>query len=205
MSKVARERYLDFLADRAKIKNQCSNEEGFQEDIQTIFAEYQSIIINNTIEYASTWLLDRDIWVEAENKSLIEQTDTLSRGRVISANPGVANIGREQRFIHPYIVLGEFKETFIGIPITNMAFNRKEDNYYLRNIFEVELKNPVGKKPYNEFRVNKPSVADLRNISGLDKRRIIKNQLYYDRKFAPSAYMNDISNKIRDTIAIIIT
>jgi len=77
MSKVARERYLDFLADRAKIKNQCSNEEGFQEDIQTIFAEYQSIIINNTIEYASTWLLDRDIWVEAENKSLIEQTDVL--------------------------------------------------------------------------------------------------------------------------------
>ena len=145
----------------------------------------------------------RDIWVEAENKSLIEQTDTLSRGRVISVNPGVANIGREQRFIHPYIVLGEFKETFIGIPITNMAFNKEENSYYLRNIFEVELKNPVGKKPYKEFRVKKPSIADIRNISGLDKRRIIKNQLYYDKKFAPSTYMDDISNKIRDTIAII--
>ena len=64
---------------------------------------------------------------------------------------------------------------FIGVPITNMAFDSKNEVFILRNPFEVELKNPSSNfkdKPFFQYWVKKPSVADIRNICGLDKRRI---------------------------------
>lgn len=59
-------------------------------------------------------------------------------------------------------------------------------------------------KRYIEFikNCNKPSIAAVRNISGLDKRRIIKNQLCNDKKFVPDEYLDAISDKIIMSIAI---
>ena len=128
-------------------------------------------------------------------------TETLSRGRAVNVIIGVDGIGREQKYPHVYIVLGEYKDTFIGVPITNMAFDFKKKMNYIRHYFEVELKNPNYNKPFNQFRCVKPSVADVRNICGLDKRRIIQNQLFFDKKFVPKEYLDAISDKIRDSLA----
>lgn len=177
--------------------------ENLKNDVSSLLTSYQTITQSHSLQNISTWLLEKEIYVETENNTLAAETDSLGRGRVVLVNPGVDNIGREQRCVHYYIVLGEYEETFIGVPITNMAYDSTSNTYYIRHFFEVELKNPASKKPFLQFRVAKPSVADARNIVGLDKRRIAKNKLYYDKKYVPPEYLTAISAKIRDTLASI--
>ena len=199
--------FIDRLKHEGKIDkipdafNKSETDNDIITDVELLQAEYKKLLADQNIKYAGTWLLERDLWLATENKLLPANTDTLSRGRVVLVNPGVSNIGREQKYVHPYIVLGEHKDTFIGVPITNMAKDKKNGVFYLRHFFEVELKNPEGKKPFNEYRCAKPSVADIRNIAGLDKRRIIQDQLYTDKKYAPSTYLDAISQKIRESLA----
>ena len=184
--------------------NAANSNEAIVNDLKNVMTEQEKVISQANIQYASTWLLEKDIWLQSMEGTLYVNTDTLSRGRVVSVNPGVGSIGREQQYIHPYIVLGEHKETFIGVPITNMAKNAKQE-YYLRHFFEVELIHATDiPKPFTEYRVKKRSVADLRNISGIDKRRIVQDSLYPTAKFAPDSYLNAISEKIRASLAIII-
>ena len=195
MSKIDIEKYL-----------QKSGEVKFDEvkqDVKRLAEEFKMFIESKDDQYVSTWLLETDIFLQAEKGVLAAEKETLSRGRIIHVNPGVTNIGREQRYVHPYIVLGEYKETFIGVPVTNKAFNNQTKEYYLRHFFEVELKDPDTEKPYTEYRCYKPSVADIRNISGLDKRRIIKDSLYYTPRYVPFTYLNAISQKIRESLAVI--
>ena len=194
-------KYIQAVSNKTDCYNTCDITK-YTEDLETFSDELKDIISVNTIQFASTHLLEQNIWLRAQKNESVLNIETLSRGRVVLVNPGVVSIGREQRFIHPYIVLGEFKETFIGVPITNKAKNR-DGKYYLRNFFEVDLIEPDYAKPFEEYRCNKPSVADVRNISGLDKRRIITDTLYTDKKFAPKAYLNAISEKIRNSLAII--
>jgi len=202
--------YLDRKKHEGKLEtpeafNKSETDSEIIGDIELLQAEYKKVLADQNIKYSGTWLLERDLWLASETKALAENTDTLSRGRVVLVNPGVSNIGREQKFVHPYIVLGEHKDTFIGVPITNMAKNKENGQYYLRHFFEVELKDPEGEKPFTEYRCTKPSVADIRNIAGLDKRRIIQDhQLYTDKKYAPSTYLNAISRKIRSSLATIL-
>ncbi|RPK16426.1 type II toxin-antitoxin system PemK/MazF family toxin [Paenibacillus xylanexedens] len=200
---INRDDHMSLLNDKPNCYNNRNEEEPFITDIECVISEYKTVVAGSNAEFTSTWLLEKDIWIQGEKGALAEEVDTLYRGRVVNVNPGAARLGREQRFIHPYIVLAEHKETFIGVPITNMAYSKRDKKHYLRNPFEVELvmRDPESKKPYREFRCRKPSVADIRNISGLDKRRIIKDTLYTERKNVPVEYIEDISAKIRDIIA----
>lgn len=195
---------MSLLNDKPNCYTNRNAEEPFITDIERVIGEYKMVISGSSAEFTSTWLLEKDTWIQGETRILAEELDILSRGRVVNVNPGASRIGREQRFIHPYIVLAEHKDTFIGIPITNQAYSKKDNVYYLRHPFEVELllRDPESKKPYKQFRCRKPSVADTRNISGLDKRRIIKDALYADKKTVPDEYLEDISVKIRSTIAL---
>lgn len=202
MRYIERSKHEKLIDKKPECYNKSNTESEISTDLELILEEQKKIITENDVKFASTWLLERDLWLQAEVNSLVKNIDTLSRGRVVLVNPGVSNIGREQRYIHPYIVLGEHQETFIGVPITNMAYDKKNNRYYLRHFFEVELvhssKDP---KPFTEYRVSKRSIADIRNISGMDKRRIIKDQLYSDEKFAPKTYLNAISEKIISSLA----
>ncbi|MCC5909398.1 MAG: type II toxin-antitoxin system PemK/MazF family toxin [Clostridiaceae bacterium] len=200
---VKRDFYEQLSIRKPDCFNKCDSIEEVVNDVTSILNESKGIVTNEKNKYASTWLLDKDLWIQHEKKQSESEVGTLSRGRIVLVNPGVTRIGREQRYMHNYIVLGEYKETFIGVPITNMALNKKTGKYYLRNFFEVELIDPEQDKEFSEYRCSKRSVADVRNISGLDKRRIIKNNLYEDKKFVPDTYLNAISNKIRESLAII--
>lgn len=177
------------------------NEQEIDMDIKNTIKSYIDTLDTVSLKHIYSFLKEKDLFIKSENKEIEVDTTTLSRGRVVMVNPGADNIGREQRHIHPYIVLGEFKETFIGVPITNMAYNNKTQKHYLRNYYEVELKNPDTKKKYNEYRTKKPSVADIRNISGLDKRRIVDSELKVEKKFVPDTYLNAISKKICSSLA----
>lgn len=179
------------------------NEEEIRQDIQDIMIKYIATLDKTSLKHIYALLKEKELFVKCENKEVQDDTTTFTRGRVVMINPGSDRIGREQRYIHPYIILGEFKETVIAVPITNMAFNKKTQKYYLRNPYEVELKNPDTKKKYTEYRTKKRSVADIRNICGFDKRRIVDSQLNHDIKFAPKEYMNDISENIIKNLAII--
>jgi len=203
VSYIDRTKHEDKIETKPDALNKAETDDEVMIDVELLQAEYKKILSDQNIKFTGTWLLERDLWLAAENNLLPPNTDTLSRGRVVLVNPGVSNIGREQKLVHPYIVLGEHKDTFIGVPITNMAKDKETDEYYLRHFFEVELKDPEGrkKKPFNEYRCTKPSVADVRNISGFDKRRIIRDQLYTDKKFVPDAYLKAISLKIRSSLA----
>lgn len=201
---INRQYYEKLTYTKPDSEEKCCLYNNITNDVDLLSSESQDVLKSQINEFTSTWLLDKDLWIQHENGKLNSDIETLSRGRVILVNPGVTKLGREQRYMHYYIVLGEYKETFIGVPITNMAYNKKNGQYYLRNYFEVELIDPTSSKPYNEYRCTKRSVADVRNISGLDKRRIVKNQLYTDKKYAPSTYLNLISEKIRESIATII-
>ncbi len=173
------------------------------DDRKSIINDTVELLDNNNIKHLSTWMLESNLYIQSEKDILKKETNKLSRGRVVMVNPGANKIGREQRYMHPYIVLGEYQETFIGVPMTNMAFNPSTKQYYLRNVFEVELIDPKYKKPYTEYRCKKRTVADIRNIAGLDKRRIVKTTLFLEKKFAPKTYLDAISKKIIETIAII--
>lgn len=194
-------KYIQAVRTKPDCFNKCDIS-NYTDDLNLFSNELKDIISDSTIQFASTHLLEQNIWLLAQKGELEANVDTLSRGRVVLVNPGVRGIGREQRFIHPYIVLGEFKETFIGVPITNKAKN-KDGKFYLRNFFEVDLIEPDYEKPFEEYRCSKPSVADIRNISGLDKRRIILDSLYTEKKYAPKSYLNAISEKIRSSLAIL--
>jgi hypothetical protein len=204
MGYIKREKIEQLIESRPSCYDKSENNEELITELESVIEEKKKVLKENNVKYAGTWLLERDLWLMSEKNESECETATLSRGRIVLVNPGVTNIGREQKYVHPYIVLGEYKETFIGVPITNMARNKKTGEYYFRHFFEVELVNPEGEKPFNEYRCNKPSVADVRNIAGLDKRRIIKDKLYYDQKFAPNSYLNAISDKIRCSFAIIV-
>jgi len=201
MNRIDRLKYEELTSKSPDCFERADTDKNILSDLEKVHGESRDLISDQTIKYAATWLLEKDLWLESEKGILQANTEVLSRGRVVLVNPGTGNIGREQKYVHPYIVLGEYKETFIGVPITNMAKNG--DRYYLRHFFEVELINPEGRKPFNEYRCSKPSVADVRNISGLDKRRIIQDELYSDKKYVPSTYLNAISEKIRSSLAII--
>jgi len=177
------------------------NENEIELDIKNIMKQYIDKLDDVSLKHIYALLKEKQLFVQAENKEIEADMTTLSRGRVVMVNPGSDGIGREQRHIHPYIVLGEFKETFIGVPITNMAYNEESKKYYLRNYYEVELKNPQTKKKFNEYRTKKPSIADIRNIAGLDKRRIVDSELKEQKKFAPDTYLHAISMKIRESLA----
>lgn len=194
-------KYPDCNEKWKKIKG--IEEEEIKSDIKEIMNNYIEKLDDTSLKHIYALLKEKEIFIESENKTLDANCEVLSRGRVVMVNPGSDGIGREQRYIHPYIVLGEFKETFIGVPITNMAYNNEKKEYYLRNYFEVELKDPDTKKKFTEYRTKKPSVADIRNICGLDKRRIVESELSKVRKYAPDTYLNAISKKIRESIAII--
>lgn len=201
---IDRDKHYAHLTIEACDNKPASSIEPIVQDTERLLTEYGSHVKNHSIQFAATWLLEKDIYLQSENRALTaeEKNDherTLSRGRVVLVNPGVTGVGREQKYIHPFIVLGEHKGMFIGVPITNMAQNKKTGEYYLRNFFEVELVDPNTKKPFTEFRCKKPSVADLRNISGLDKRRITRDI----EKFVPKTYLDAISHKIRGSIAIL--
>lgn len=201
---VNREFYEQLSIKEPECFNKCNTIQAVVDNVSDVLNECTSIIVNEKNKYVSTWLLDKDLWLQHEKNVSEMETEVLSRGRIVLVNPGVTRIGREQRYMHNYIVLGEYKETFIGVPVTNMAKNKKTGEYYLRNFFEVELIDPEGEKKFSEYRCSKKSVADIRNISGLDKRRIIKNHLYEDKKFVPDTYLNAISQKIRESLAIIL-
>lgn len=202
MDHIDRGKYEELINNKPTCFNNSNTEQTIISDIDVILDESKKLIQEKNIQYAGTWLLERDLWLQSEKNTLDKYTESLSRGRIVLVNPGSDNMGREQRYVHPYIVLGEYQETFIGVPITNMAKNKKTGEYYLRHFFEVELINPKGKKPFTEYRCSKPSVADIRNIAGLDKRRIIQDQLFTDKKFVPSTYLDSISKKINSTIAL---
>ncbi|MEK4145489.1 hypothetical protein NST41_33980 [Paenibacillus sp. FSL L8-0696] len=199
--------YIDrnLYEDICETNRQASDEENIQinADKEKVFEELDRLVGSADLKYKSTWLLEKDLWLQAEDKQSTFDTEVLSRGRVVLVNPGVDNIGREQRLIHPYIVLGEYKDMFIGVPITNQGYDPQRKKNFIRHFFEVPLVNPQTPKPFNEYRCSKPTVADLRNISGLDKRRIIRDELYNDKKFAPATYLQAISQKIRTSIALI--
>lgn len=204
MALIKRQIHEEIIVKEPDCYQPCKTVDFIENDINCIITEYKEILLQSNIKHTSTWLLEKDLLILYEKKLCPPENETLSRGRIVLVNPGVSNIGREQRYLHHYIVLGEFKETFIGVPITNMAYDKSRKIYYLRNFFEVELKDPDYKKPFSEYRCSKPSIADVRNISGLDKRRIVQNQLYKDKKFVPNTYLNAISEKIRETISKIV-
>lgn len=162
--------------------------------INKIICEMLEILKTFSIQSVSTWLLDKNNWIDYELNG-DKSYPYLGKGRVVNVNPGVDNIGREERFIHMYIVLAEYKETFIGIPITNAKLVNEIP--VLRNELEVFLVNPDNKKPYKEFRCNKPSVADLRNIRCFDKSRIIKDSVYIAARIIPQTYKNSISDALK--------
>lgn len=204
MGYINRENHMRLLYDRPTCYTNRNSSEPFLTDINLIIGKYKNVVDNQNAEFTSTWLLEKDVWIQGEEKTLPEERDTLTRGRVVNVNPGASRLGREQRFIHPYIVLAEHKETFIGVPITNMAFDKKSKMHYLRHAYEVELvlNDPTTPKPFKQFRCVKASVADIRNIGGLDKRRILKDKLYFDKKTVPDEYLTSISEKIKTTIAL---
>lgn len=177
------------------------NKVEIEEDIKNIMKDYIDKLDKVSLKHIYALLKEKELFIKSESNEIEPNMETLSRGRVVMVNPGADGIGREQRHIHPYIVLGEFKETFIGVPITNMAYNKKNEEFYLRNYYEVELKDPDTKKKYNEYRTKKPSVADIRNISGLDKRRIVDSELKEVKKYVPDTYLHAISMKIRESLA----
>jgi hypothetical protein len=204
MPHIDRDKYTNLINQLTIGLNACKSDITILSDCDKILAQLKNLVSDNNIKFTATWLLEKDLWLQCEKQEIELDKEILSRGRIVVVNPGVSNIGREQRYVHYYIVLGEYEETFIGVPITNMAFNDETKQFYLRNIFEIELINPSYKKPFSEFRVNKPSVADIRNIAGLDKRRIHRNQLYREKKYVPNCYLNTISEKIRNTLAIMV-
>ena len=177
------------------------NKVEIEEDIKNIMKDYIDKLDKVSLKHIYALLKEKELFIKSESNEIEPNMETLSRGRVVMVNPGADGIGREQRHIHPYIVLGEFKETFIGVPITNMAYNKKNEEFYLRNYYEAELKDPDTKKKYNEYRTKKPSVADIRNISGLDKRRIVDSELKEVKKYVPDTYLHAISMKIRESLA----
>lgn len=179
-------------------KDKCQNTDAkIAIDIDAVISKTTEIIKNSSIQYAATWLLDKNNWIDFE---LNEDKDypTLGKGRVVNVNPGVDNIGREERLTHMYIVLAEYKETFIGIPITNAKLVNGKP--ILRNEFEILLVNPNTKKPFKEFRCNKPSVADLRNIRSFDKSRIIRDAVYTAARIIPQTYKDAINQTLKDTL-----
>lgn len=197
---IKRTKYTDLLRDKENHFNPVKDKKDIIEDMDKVLGGYKLILQKQNIQFISSWILDKHLLLEVEQGKKNVIKEKLSRGRVVHVNPGAANLGREQRFIHPYIVLGEYEGTFIGVPITNMAKNSRRENY-LRNIFEVELVPPNRKKKFTEFRCKKRSVADIRNIRGLDKRRIVQDNLYKTPRFAPDEYLDAISENINETIA----
>src|SRR5674536_171118 len=154
MSNIDRQYYeeratYNFI-DKDKLQDEDSN---IEQDIDEIISKTSGIIKNSNIQYVSTWLLDKDAWLDFEENGR-KDYPTLGKGRVVNVNPGVDNIGREERYIHMYIVLAEYKETFIGVPITNAKL-LADRSPILRNELEVILINPTTKKKYTEFRCNK--------------------------------------------------
>ena len=169
-----------------------------------LLEECKQLILSSTVKHATSWVLEKNVVVGSEKKIVPVNTTTLSRGRVVNVNPGALNVGHEQRYPHAYIVLGEYEGIFIGVPITNMAYNKITKKHYTRHYFEVPLEEITSRKQeYFEYKIKKPSVADIRNISGLDKRRILKTRLWDEAKYAPREHLDAISNKIRASIAII--
>lgn len=194
MSYIDRSYYEQRATNKFKDKDKKpSTDIKIIKDITTIISKINNKIAQSSIQDAATWLLEKDDWLSFE-ESGPEHYPQLGRGRVINVNPGIDNIGREQRYIHMYIVLAEYKETFVGVPITNAKI--KNNKPVLRNEMEVLLINPNYKKPYKEFRCPKPSVVDLRNIRGFDKKRIVKDSLYKTGRFIPDTYKSDIDNAI---------
>lgn len=194
MDSINRKYYEQRIVNKFKDKDKKqSTDPNIGKDIDNTFSKIKELVKDSSIQHASTWLLDKTNWIDFEVNG--EQNyPQLGKGRVINVNPGVDNIGREQRYVHMYIVLEEYKETFVGIPITNAKL---EDGIpVLRNDMEVLLINPEGKKPYKEFRCNKPSVADLRNIRGFDKKRIIQDNVYTAARTIPDTYKEAISKAI---------
>ncbi len=180
-------------------RDHCKTDSAIVNDLTEILLNKgEKILEAKNIEFTGTLVLDKSLFCDYEFNGVNEVTEFLPRARVVSVNPGSDNIGNEQRYIHYYIVLSQVDTMFVGVPITNMAYNNAKGCYYLRNPFEVELKNPnVKTKPFNQYWVKKPSVADIRNICGFDKRRIIQNNLFASPKYAPTEYMDAIKSKIK--------
>lgn len=199
--------YLQKVHDKVQKVLPCTTDTDIKEDLSNILLDIGiKIIDNKNIEYAGTYVLEKALMLNAEFNGMLEDRTILQKSRVVSVNPGSDNIGREQRYVHFYIVLAEHENMFIGVPITNMAFDNVKNAYVLRNPFEVGLINPnpdMKKKPFNQYWVTKPSVADIRNITGLDKRRILRNNLYNNAKYAPSEYMIAIRDKIKTLFNIV--
>jgi len=169
------------------------------DDVDEVMSEISRIIKEKSIFDVSTWILDKINWLDYE-KNGSKIYPHLGKWRVVNVNPGIDNVGREQRNIHMYIVLAEYKETFVGIPITNAAILNNVT--VLRNEMEVLLVNPKGKKPFKEFWIVKPSVADLRNIRGFDKSCVIDDSLYQIGRIVPDTYQDAISKGIIDTFTL---
>ena len=93
----------------------------------------------STIPHAANLILEKTTYIDCEYKAMPTLTATLGVGRVVTVNPGSDNIGREQRYLHCYIVMADMDTMFMGIPITNMAYDEKTKIYYTRHPFEVEF------------------------------------------------------------------
>lgn len=194
MNYIDREYYksraLNGFKDKDKIQSQDKN---IEPDIDKILCETGKKVKDFSIQDVATWLLDKDTWLDFEDNGN-QPYPQLGKGRVINVNPGIDNIGREQRYVHMHIVLAEYKETFIGVPITNAKIEKNKP--VLRNELEVLLKDPKYKKPFKEFRCPKPSVVDLRNIRGFDKKRIVEDKLYSSGRSIPNTYKRNIEQAI---------
>lgn len=198
--------YLNKITASCK-NDACNCDSDIIKDVPILLKEIGSEILNKkSIEYAGNFLLEKQLYLDCEFNGNAPVTDYIGRSRVISINPGSDNFGHEQRYIHCYIVLADEGSMIIGVPITNMAYDEQTNQNYLRNKFEVELVNPspnFKEKPFNQFWVAKPSVADIRNITGVDKRRIVNNNLYSYAKYAPDEYMLAIKEAIKNLFKIL--
>lgn len=195
MSNIDRQYYEERAAHSFADKDKLQSEDNkIGHDIDKVISKVSETIKGSTIQYAATWLLDKDEWLDFEVNG-DKNYPTLGKGRVVNVNPGVDNIGREERYTHLYIVLAEYKETFVGVPITNAKL-LNDGTPVLRNELEVFLINPTTKKKYKEFRCTKPSVADLRNIRCFDKSRIIKDGIYTAARIIPDTYKSAVREGI---------
>jgi hypothetical protein len=206
MTKSAQD-YLVLVTDSSKKLCKCSDYDELIRDLSsTIDLLKINTITNESVEHSGTMLLEKSIYIDSEYNGMSPIFNAINVGRVLQINPGSDNIGREQRYVHCYIVLAEIQTMIIAVPITNMAFDKDRREYYLRNDFEVELQNPDSdfkKKPFTEFWCIKPSIADIRNIAGLDKRRIVQNSFFAYPKYAPSTYLIDIRTKMKILFGIV--
>ncbi|MCK4257341.1 MAG: hypothetical protein KAX49_00090 [Halanaerobiales bacterium] len=70
MSKVDRESYESLCGKKLDCFNNCASNEGIVNDIEVTQDKCSKIVKENNVMFASTWLLDRDLWVLSEENEI---------------------------------------------------------------------------------------------------------------------------------------